>query len=314
MNWNGVRGKLIPVGVCSVALFGAIGCGTSQSFGPSGYINYQPGEGVMFLTFSENSGTITGTAYETSITLNQLAQSNTWTLSGQQSGNNITLQFSGSGFTTWSGTMDGKNIDLEVPATNGTVQANVFVPGSLNEYNADVSKIKDVATAEQAVSAQNALESKINQDIQNIDGKLMNIQHNSMLPNDMSTIQTDFAQEQKDFAAYQQAVQQGSFNNTAKATFNINDDATKITNDQSQFNSDASQINDEIMLIQQIESQIHTEMSQVPNFKPTGTILSDSSITSAESGIQSQIKQDQTKVQTYVTASQKMLNQVQGQN
>jgi hypothetical protein len=314
VNWNGVRGKLVPVGVCSVALFGAIGCGTSQSVGPFGYINYQPGVGVMFLTFSQNSGAITGTAYETSITLNQLAQSNTWALSGQQSGNNITLQFSGSGFTTWSGTMDGNNIDLEVPATNGTVQANVFVPGGLNEYNADVSKIKDVAIAEQAVSAQNALESKINQDIQNIGGKLMDIQHNSMLPNDMSTIQTDFTQEQKDFAAYQQAVQQGSFNNTAKATFNINDDATKITNDQSQFNSDESQINDEIMVIQQIESQIHTEMSKVPNFKPTGTIPSDSNISSAESGIQSQIKQDQTKVQTYVTASQKMLNQVQGQN
>lgn len=289
------------------ALFAGMALASCGNAAPGGYLS-QNVTSVTFIQFTaagQNQQQITGSIEEvmenTSNNPPELKTSTT-AFTGVENGSSLTLTISFFGFSSsYTGTLNGNTLTLDLPQSNGSIQATEFTAASLDQYNQAVAALQQqIANQTQqynnaqatatAVQSTATAQQQEQQAVQDANQQLAN--DLSALHQDSSTLAsfsesgtlqgyaTDWQQMQNDYATEQQQAQQGcgannSNQNQVSADANqVDADKNQISADDNQFNADKTQYNLDNSAVQTDIQNVQNDLMQLQQAvanNPSGT-------------------------------------------
>lgn len=190
-----------------VLAFAAAGCGSSHN-GPASYVDRAPNGGIL-VQWTRSGDKVSGTLSEAYI--DRSDQTNLKTESdsfqGTISGSSVTLDFNqGLGITTnWTGTLDGENLTLSYTSNDGSVQTLKFTPGTIDDYNSQVSLTRQRVAAARTKQAQQQAAAAAQQQTQQNDQTIDN--EASTVADDISNLLTSDGSPQSDLQSVGQDIQ-----------------------------------------------------------------------------------------------------------
>lgn len=343
------KGSFIFIGLLSSALF-LTGCSTTQNQATNnsskstqsstvttksqttettqsnnkvqGFVFHNPGV-VIFIKFTNENGSINGTMYERSEDQNnQLKIFNTG-ITGSVTGSNITLNLTESG-NSYTGTLSRNELDIAVPASDGTMMTDTFKIGTLNDFNTFVDQLNNTISSDQQQQAQaqqnqtltnqlNSVESDINNLVQAIPNDEQSLQ------GDLSTTGNDIDTEKKDLATVQKDEQhvmseKSGDDQTGSDADQVGSDSDQVSSDDNQISSDNDQVQtDENTLQSDISSldsdfQKMTELASQLNTTLPDSLPTQSDITSMDNKSQNALASATKTMNSYTSESKQMVN------
>jgi hypothetical protein len=194
-------------------------------------------------------------------------------LSGTLNGNAISLSIGLQ--QPLYGTLDGSQLTLNVPQSDGSFQAGTCNSGSLSDWNSAVSALDSQASGDnstafqqQAQASSAAAQQQHEQQVSNAQSSLSSdvgtlrsdsssLNSNTQLASDINTMKNDYAKEQTD---YQTEVTQGSCSDGS-----LGSDAATVSSDSATVDSDLASEQSDVTSIQDSLNGIQTDISNVNN-------------------------------------------------
>lgn len=142
--------------------------------------------GALFVQWTRTGNTVSGTFSEafTSISDPTQAQSDSHSFTGVISGSSITLTLDSG--TNLNGTLQGSQLTLSYPNSDGSLQTFAFTPSSVAAYNAAVANVQSSAGQAQTQKAQAQAAANERARV-----TARNQQNQQILDGDVSQVQTD---------------------------------------------------------------------------------------------------------------------------
>lgn len=229
-------------------------------------------------------------------------KTSTTAFTGVENGSALTLTISFFGMSSsYTGSLNGNTLILDLPQSDGSIQAQQFVASSLQQYNQAVAALQKqvanqvqqynntqaTATAAQSTAVAQQQEQQAVQDAnQQLANDLSSLQQDSNTLAQFSESNTlqgyakDWQQMQNDYATEQQQAQQGcgpnnSNQNQVSADANqVDADENQISADDNQFSADKTQYNLETSAVQTDMQNVQndwTQLQQAVANNPGGT-------------------------------------------
>ena len=279
-------------------VFGGIlvSCGDS---GPGGYL-FTNDQESMFIQFTATgqdqqqlSGDMSIVEENTNVTPPKVTSSSE-AFTGVKNGSALTITLSFFGMTeSYNGTLNGDTLILDLPQSDGSMQANKFVSSSLDQYNqvvaalqqkvgnqdqqynnsqataaaaqatADIQQQDQQATATAQQQAQSAVQSANQQLVSDLSSlkqdspTLAQLSESSTLDEYAKTWQ----QMQNDYATEQKQAQQGCGDNNSNQ-YQVSSDAYQVDSDNYQISSDDYQLNSDKNQYDQENSSVQTDIQR----------------------------------------------------
>lgn len=300
--WKWSRITIVCISLLACTALAA--CGNAS---PDGYLS-QASTSVTFIQFTttgqnqqQMSGNITSVVENTNDNPPDVKTSTT-AFTGVENGSSLTLTISFFGISSsYKGTLNGDTLTLDLPQSDGSLQATAFVAASLQQYNQAVAALqKQVANQTQQYNNAQATVTAVQSTAIALQQEQQAVQAaNQQVENDLSTLQQDgnalagfsesntlqgFAQDwkkmQNDYATEQQKAQQGcgpSNMNWAQVSEDaavVNEDEALIHENDAQFNDDKTQYNIDISAVQNDIQNVQndwTQLQQAVANNPSGT-------------------------------------------
>ncbi|SDP30102.1 hypothetical protein SAMN04515671_3632 [Nakamurella panacisegetis] len=204
--------------------------------------------GAKFLGWTVTGETVAGTYSETLLLPGATTlTTDSASFSGTISGSSVTLTFSHGFGSTVSGELVGETLSLSIPQTDGTLQVEVYRPGTTADYNAGVQAVQASAAqlqqesasnasvaAEQAASAAAAAaaEQQISRDQQAEQNAITALAQDAVFVDDLSRLADDVKTTAADLAQTRTDAKAGGGDNCTNASSTVyNDAATTVYND-----------------------------------------------------------------------------------
>jgi hypothetical protein len=291
-----------------VSLFAGLALVSCGNTPPGGYLS-QTATSITFIQFTatgQNQQQITGNINEVVENTNDNPpdlRTSTTAFTGVENGSSLTLTISFFGISSsYTGTLNGGTLILDLPQSGGSIQATEFVASSLQQYNQAVTALqKQIANQAQHYNDAQATATAIQSTATAQQQEQQAVQDaNQQLANDLSALQqdsntlsgfsesstlqgyaNDWQQMQNDYATEQQQAQQGcgpSNTNQAQVSRDsaqvdrdeaqINRDDAQFSRDQNQYNLDTSAAQTDIQNIQNAWTQLQQAVVNNPSGTP----------------------------------------------
>lgn len=222
--------------------------------------------GVKFIGWTTVGQQVSGTYHETIILPAATNYtSNDFSFQGSISGQSVTLTFSQGFGSTISGQLDGATLSLSFPLADGSIQTQVFHPGTTADYNAGVALVQQETASRQAISASIAssqasvaqqqaaarqAQNKAATDQQNEQGAIAALARDANFDSDLSSLSNDVKQTASDLAQTRTDAKAGGGDQCVNASSTVyNDAATTVFND-----AQTTLLNDALALSRDIQS------------------------------------------------------------
>lgn len=286
---------LCATGMC-VSLFACLALASCGNTPPGGYLS-QTATSVIFIQFTatgQNQQQITGNIDEVVENTNDNPpelKTSTTAFTGVENGSSLTLTISFFGISSsYTGSLIDSTLTLDLPQSDGSIQATEFVASSLQQYNQAVAALQKqianqtqqydnaqtTATAIQATATAQQQEQQAVQDANQQLGQDFSAlqQDGNTLTgfSESSTLQEyakDWKKMQDDYATEQQQAQQGcgqnnyNQNQVAYDANQVDYDENQIQYDDNQFSYDQNQYNQEVSAVQTAIQNVQNDWTQL---------------------------------------------------
>lgn len=191
---------LASVTLCLVVAVTNVGLASAQAGRDPSFVHVFS-DGVWFLRWTESGGALSGQLQSVSVTPNLTLSSSNTSLSGVRSGVDVTLRLGGLlGNISYTGTLRGSTLVLNLPLQNGSMESIVFQPGTVDDYNSAVAKLRaqvgSAAVARQKAADQAAAAQQLAADLAARQRAV--VRANAQERDSMVTVQTTSAQLKSD--------------------------------------------------------------------------------------------------------------------
>lgn len=238
--------------------------------------------GAKFLGWTVTGDTVAGTYSETLLLpgATTTLTADSASLSGTISGSSVTLTFSHGFGSTVSGQLIGNTLSLSIPQTDGTLQVEVYQPGTTADYNADVqvvqaraAQLQDEAASNASVaseeSASSAAAAAVQQqpadDQQSAQSVIASLTQDANFDSDLSSLAGDVKQTAEDLIQTRSDAKAGGGDNCVNASSTVyNDAATTLYNDaQTSLFNDLNSLTRDIAATQMDVDDVHSADQQL---------------------------------------------------
>lgn len=224
---------------------------------------------ATLLQWQDSNGYLSG-SYEYSSISGQAPQeqvtSDQGGLSGTLNGNAISLSIGLQ--QPLYGTLDGSQLTLNVPQSDGSFQAGTCNSGLLSDWNSTVQALdsqvsgdNNTALQQQAqassAAAVSSAQQSLSNDVSTLQSDSSSLNSNTQLASDINQMKTDYQTEQNE---YQTEVTQGSCSDGS-----LGSDAATVSSDSATVDSDQASEQSDVTSIQDSLSGIQTDISNVNN-------------------------------------------------
>jgi predicted nucleic acid-binding Zn-ribbon protein len=261
------------------------------------------GSSAELLQWQDNNGYLSG-SYEYSSISGQAPQeqvsSNSGGLSGTLNGNAISLTIGLQ--QPLYGTLDGSQLTLNVPQSDGSFQAGTCNSGSLSDWNSAVQALDSQVTSDNSTALQqqaqassaaaqqehvqqvsNAQQSLSN-DVSTLQSDSSSLNSNTQLASDINQMKTDYQTEQND---WQTAQTQGSCSDGSLGSdvATVSSDSATVDSDLASLQSDVTSIQDSLSGIQTDISNVNSDLSTLQNLGATPGIDASGALAAGQKAI-----------------------------
>ncbi|WP_052207226.1 hypothetical protein [Sinomonas humi] len=312
------RSLVAPIALLALATAALTGCSpsstTSGASSPTqnaadnsvgGWVGTAQGA-AMFLQWTRNGDNVTGSLVETNIQSSDTTKTQNYndSFTGTISGSSATLTFSGvlGATSNLSASLQGGNIIMSFPQSNGTIDTVTMTPGSVAQYNEDVSSLNGqaqanaqasasaaaaAAQASASAAAEEAFQQRVNSEQQQASNDLASLQHDDDFTPGLKAMEGDLTQTAADLQRTRSDAAKGGGDQCLNASTTVyNDAATTVYNDvQTNLYNHSLDLENQAQTVRQEVSNLQSDLQALQNDGATGPSEAPSEISGANAAI-----------------------------
>lgn len=306
------------------------------SSGSSGSFVGKASNAVVFVTWTQNAGQLSGELQEGTLQTDsgsgtESVANDSVSFAGTISGSSVTLTLNqGLGATTnLTGTLTGNELNLNYPGQGGSVITLQMQPGTANDYNQDLNTLQSQANqanyqAQQAQAAQQRANSvasdahTVANDLNSLQSAVSNASGTGSVAGDLAQMQKDVGQTQTDLQHVLSEVGQvdgptlcSDADTVSSDADTVQGDSDTIQGDQDSGGGDASDITAAIQQLQRDKAALDADRQSDPGDVPVEA-PSDAQIAQAIKAARAKINGESGTTSSAMSQAQAMLNTANG--